>query len=249
MASRAHMFASECHGLVLAAGAAKRLSAYPKPFVWWQGSFLVERAVSLLLESGLASVTLVAREEHLEPLKDIPLFRQLQRQRKLTLVAPPIAADSGLAASLKTGFFSFWERASLEARGLVVHQVDRPFVRPLHIQRLLQGVEQMKQNDSKVPVGISQWRDTCQPPAFLPRHIGSAIQELNGDQGLKVLLRQGLESVVVDQQLTESDEHFATDCDVPNDLRWLRSFPEGDPVLRFAGFRGVGAVATSDPPK
>ena len=152
------------------------------------GETLVERAVRIAAEAGLAPVMVVVRAED--------ELASALRQRGCEVVVNALA-DEGMARSIRCGV----ERArELGAVGAVVMSCDQVMLRAEHLVRLCVEADRVTGSGYAGKVGI---------PAYFPAASFEALMELRGDVGARELLRGA--AVVVDERL-------ALDVDTEADL-------------------------------
>lgn len=174
-------------GGVLAAGRASRLRGHLKPFLWWQGGYLLEHAIRVLQDAGALHVILVMRPEHHRMVADVRSIRHAQRTGLVSVVNP---TGEGLSHSVQTLYQAFEKFVLLtrprhlgpdDVSSLILHQVDRPHVRPTHIRKLaeLRCTSAGYQEDAHMV-----------PPLKLPCGLAKIVSELKADQGMGALLRQ-----------------------------------------------------------
>ncbi len=204
-------------GGILAAGRAERLG-FSKSFVKFQSEFLIERAVRMFLSSAVDNIIVAARACELDSMREIELLRDLEDQGSLRFVVPEPGALLG--ASLQTLY------GAMECSALVVHQVDRPFVPWQWIDRLCDRYLQLRQELDSEYVVATVFRGCLMPPALLPRGLQHVIASLDGDMGLRDLLREQKLKHVREEydfvlKVEERDLGFGFDLDTPEDLRLL----------------------------
>ena len=204
-------------GGILAAGRAERLGV-SKSFVKFQSEFLIERAVRMFLSSSVDNIIIAARSCELDSMRAIELIKRLEEEGQLRFVVP--APGAMLGASLQSLY------GALEGSALVVHQVDRPFVPWQWIDRLCDRYLQLRQELGSEYVVATVFDGCLMPPVLLPFGLQHVIASLDGDLGLRDLLReQKLKHVREDYDLVlkagERGLGFGFDLDTPEDLRLL----------------------------
>lgn len=181
------------------------------------GETLLERAVRVAAEAGLAPVIVVVRAED-------GLATGL-RERGCEVVVNALA-DEGMAASIRCGV----ERArALGVVGAVVMSCDQVALRAEHLVRLCAEVDRVTGSGYAGKVGI---------PAYFPAASFDALMELQGDVGARELLR-GAAAVV--------DEGLGLDVDTEADVEVLRGRRELSPArtARVKSVRVCGAPTPS----
>ena len=177
--------------VVLAAGASRRLGR-PKQMVVVGGEMLVERAVRVAMEAGLAPVIVVVRAGS--------GFGAGLEERGCFLVENALA-EEGMASSIRCGV-----RAAVgwEAEGVVVMTCDQVGVTAGHLRELCGEAGRVTGSGYAGRVGI---------PAYFPAESFGELMALEGDVGARELLR-GAAAVVA--------EELALDVDTEEDLRVAR---------------------------
>ncbi len=179
--------------VVLAAGASTRLGR-PKQSVVMGGETLVERAVRVAREAGLAPVIVVVRE------LDRAMY-ELQ-ERGCLLVLNGEAAE-GMAASIRCGV-RVADR--LKADGAVVMACDQVLLRAEHLRALCAEPGRVTASEYAGRRGV---------PAYFPAAVFGALMELRGDVGAREMLREAA---------TVVDERLAVDVDTEADVERARAF-------------------------
>lgn len=184
----------ECAGLLLAAGAGRRMGK-PKALVEFDGEPLVRRALRALVEGGCGPIRVVLGARAVDA-------RALLPDPSIAVVAEDWA--TGMGASLKAGL-----RALPEADAVLVHLVDLPRVGGNVIARL---VEQT----SPDVVARASYDGEPGHPVLFGRHWWEEIAEsARGDRGARDWLRTR-----DDLRLVEcGDIGSGFDADTPEDLK------------------------------
>jgi CTP:molybdopterin cytidylyltransferase MocA len=172
----------------------------------------------MFLSSAVDKIIVAARACELDSMRAIELLRNLEDQGLLRFVVPEPGALLG--ASLQTLY------GAMEGSALVVHQVDRPFVPWQWIDRLCERSLRLRQELESDFVVASVFAGCLMPPALLPCGLQHVIASLDGDMGLRDLLReQKLKHVREEYDLVLKVEErglgFGFDLDTPEDLRLL----------------------------
>jgi nicotine blue oxidoreductase len=179
-------------GLVLAAGEGRRLGT-PKSVLEVGGRRLVDRAVDVLHEAGLADVVVVAGARSL----DVPGAR---------VVDNPDWA-SGMGSSLGAGL------AAMPAEGdaVVVMLVDTPGLGPTVVRRLIAA------HDKGAKVVVATYDGEPRNPVLLAREHWAEVGRLAaGDVGARAFLSAYPELVTY---VECGDVGDPSDVDTPEDLR------------------------------
>jgi molybdenum cofactor cytidylyltransferase len=153
--------------VVLAAGASSRLGR-AKQTVVLGGETLVERAVRVAMEAGLAPVIVVVRED------GEMAAGMRERGCEVVLNGEP---SEGIASSIRCGV----ERARrLGADGILLMTCDQVGVRAEHLRSLCGQGDRVAGSGYAGGIGI---------PAYFPAASFGELLELRGDVGARGLLR------------------------------------------------------------
>ena len=178
--------------IVLAAGASRRLGR-AKQTVVLGGESLVERAVRVALEAGLAPVIVVGGAEG-------EFAAELAKSGCEVVVNGQ--ASEGVASSIRCGV----ERArALPVDGAVLMTCDQVALRAEHLRALSSEAGRITGSSYEGKVGI---------PAYFPAASFGALLELRGDVGARDLLRDAFAVV---------DEGLGLDIDTEEDLERARA--------------------------
>jgi len=175
--------------IVLAAGASTRLGRAKQTLVLG-GETLVERAVRVAREAGLAPVVVVVAEAAAWTQS----LGSHSRGAQGCIVALNAEASEGMAASIRCGV-----QAAQPVEGAVVMTCDQPALLPGHLRALCAEPATVTGSGYAGRVGV---------PAYFPAASFRALRALRGDVGARELLRTA--RVVVDESLaldvdTEAD--------------------------------------------
>jgi CTP:molybdopterin cytidylyltransferase MocA len=180
--------------VILAAGASRRLGR-PKQSIVLGGETLVERAVRVAMEAGLAPVIAVVRPEG-------DLGHSLQQFGAVVVLND--RADEGMAASIRLGVNI---AQMVKVGGAVVMTCDQVALRPEHLRALCEEPKRVTASEYAGRKGV---------PAYFPATSFAELMKLEGDAGARELLR-AVAAVV--------DEYLALDVDTEEDLakaeRWV----------------------------
>jgi CTP:molybdopterin cytidylyltransferase MocA len=180
-------------GVVLAAGASRRLGR-PKQEIVLGGETLVERAVRVAMEAGLAPVVVVVAEASLiEPLQQMGATVLLNRK-----------AYEGMSTSIHAGVR--WVLGG-GASGAVVMTCDQVALRAEHLRALCAVPERVTASAYAGRKGV---------PAYFPATSFAELMNLEGDAGARELLRSS--EAVVDESLALDVD---TEEDVARAERWV----------------------------
>ena len=187
-------------GLVLAAGAGRRLGGRPKALLVHRGRPLVEHAVTTLRTAGLTRVHVV-----LGAAADV--VRETARLEGCAVVENAGWAE-GMGASLRAGLASV---AGTDARAVLVSLVDQPGIGPEAVRRVLEAYEGVDTLASAAYDGVRG-----HPVLFGAAHWAGVAKAATGDQGARGYLRAHEVRLVECGDVAE-----AYDIDVEADLRRL----------------------------
>lgn len=161
--------------VVLAAGASRRLGR-AKQTVQIGGETLLQRAIRIAAEAGLAPVIVVVRDAGVA-----------DGLRGCEVVVNELA-DEGVAASIRCGVA---RAIDLGIEGVVVMACDQVLLPAEHLRELRSESNRVTGSGYAGKVGI---------PAYFPKDIFAELMELRGDVGARELLRGA--AAVVDERLT-----------------------------------------------
>lgn len=154
----------KCAGIVLAAGASKRLGM-PKQLVEIGGETLLARAVRVVHEAELEPCLVVVSGDYDVP--DLDACTVLLNEQ----------AREGMASSIRLGVSSA-QAAGVD--GVVIVACDQPAVTTVHLRLLVAGGDE---------VVASAYAGRCGVPAYFPARVFGELMELRGDVGARELLR------------------------------------------------------------
>jgi len=160
-------------GLVLAAGAGRRLGGRPKALLSHRGRPLVEHAVTTLRAAGLARVHVVLGAA-------AGVVRQRARLEGCVVVENTGWAE-GMGASLRAGLAS---AAGTDARAVLVSLVDQPGIGPEAVRRVLGAYEGVDTLASAAYDGVRG-----HPVLFGAAHWAGIAKAATGDQGARGYLK------------------------------------------------------------
>ncbi len=179
--------------IILAAGASTRLGQ-PKQLVELGGERLLERAVRLAREAGLAPVIVVVGARAAEIIAQCDL-------REAQIVRCERWAE-GMGQAVSAGIAAV---AETNAASAMVLTSDMPFITPAHLQALSKRRNEVRASGYAGHKGV---------PAHFPRHVFGELLRLEGDSGARDLL-QAAPSVDLGED--------ALDIDTPEDLSKARA--------------------------
>jgi CTP:molybdopterin cytidylyltransferase MocA len=151
--------------VVLAAGASTRLGE-PKQLIVIDGETLLERAVRIALEAGLAPVIVVVQ--------DATLIETLQAHGAQVLLNRKFY--EGMSTSIHAGVR--WA-GGMKVDGVVLMTCDQPGVTAGHLQDLSAQPESIAGSGYAGKIGI---------PAYFPSSRFGELMKLSGDAGARELL-------------------------------------------------------------
>ena len=174
----------KCGGLILAAGASKRLG-HPKQLVRLGNETLLDRSVRIAREAGCEPVVVVlgASEDQI---------RDQCRLQDVLIVSHPAWAE-GMGTTLSRGVQAFED-----VQGILVMTCDMPAVTADHLRTLVASEQ----------VAASSYGGRNGVPAYFPRDQFPKLLELKGDIGARELLQfaQGVELPGGELDIDTSDD-------------------------------------------
>jgi molybdenum cofactor cytidylyltransferase len=186
-------------GLVLAAGASRRMGSVDKLLLPVEGAPMIRRVVRIALAAGLAPVVVVT------PSPAGSVGRALEGLA-VRLVENE-NAKQGLSSSLRRGL----DEVPDQARGVVVLLGDMPWVSPNTVGALVSAFDQVGGQSPCVPVRGGRWGNpVLWPAAFVPE-----MRTLEGDRGARPLLDLHADRVC---EVPVDDEGIHRDLDTPADM-------------------------------
>jgi molybdenum cofactor cytidylyltransferase len=194
------------HTIILAAGASRRFGS-PKQLVRWEGQVLIQRVVAAATELTGAAVSIVLGANAAEVASNLP--------PSSASILINRGWEEGIASSIRTGV----SRLPGACDGVLILLADQPLVGGNNLRRLMLAWQRQPRS-----IVASHYGATTGVPAIFPRWCFSALGELRGDQGARMLIRR-YDDHVVRMSLPEA----AVDIDYPEDLLELRQ-PEEDPA-------------------
>jgi nicotine blue oxidoreductase len=198
-------------GVLLAAGAGRRLGGRPKALLAYRGGLLVEHAARVLRDGGCEIVHVV-----------LGAGAQAVRARATglgwcTLVDNPGWAE-GMGSSVRAGLESL---AGTDARAAVISLVDQPGIGPGVVARLLSS------GGSPGSLAAASYDGSRgHPVLFGADHWPAVIASARGDHGARGYLRERENAITL---VECGDIASPGDIDTPADLRLL-SEPGNDPA-------------------
>jgi CTP:molybdopterin cytidylyltransferase MocA len=186
------------HVLVLAAGAARRFGS-PKQLARLGGESLLQRAVARATEVAGQSVSVVLGAHAADI---VPLLRH--SAANVVIIR---GWEEGLASSLRAGVTQL--PAGTEA--VLVTLADQVAVTGFDLKRLIEAWH--RQPDWIIAASYGGGTGV---PAIFPAHAFSALQELRGDVGARLVLHR-----MADRCVRVAMPNAAIDIDTPEDLQQI----------------------------
>jgi CTP:molybdopterin cytidylyltransferase MocA len=165
------MVASSSAGIILAAGASRRMGE-PKQLLPLHGRPLLEAALAAACDSHLDEVVVVLGDHADE-------IRRSVRLGRARVVLNPAYAE-GMSTSLRAGIASLDRRV---ARAVVILG-DQPDISAEVVNRLLET-----QAASGLPAAALSFDGLLHPPVVLARELWGEVAALEGDVGCRALVR------------------------------------------------------------
>lgn len=190
-------------GLVLAAGASRRMGQANKLLQPWRGEALVRHAVRAMVNSGAAPVGLVVghqAEVVIRATGDLPVM----------IVYNP-EFDEGMASSLRTGLHALPD----EVDGVLVALGDMPQVNAQDLRRLQDAYDPAEGRAICVPT----YQGRRGNPVLLGRELFAELKRLEGDRGARRLIAAHEELVV---EVAVEGPGVLLDVDTPTALERLQ---------------------------
>ena len=190
---------SVIHGLLIAAGASRRLGQ-PKQLVNYRGKYLINHATDQLISSDLNDLKIVlgCKSETIAPLID-----------SQTVVWINEKWESGMGSSICLGV----EKLNDDVDAVLVSLVDQFYMTSTVINLL---IDEFNNNPDKLIV--SQYSNGIYgPPAIFPRRLFDDLKVLEGDRGAGKSIKSEL-SNNPDQVIVVNFEKGHLDIDTPEDL-------------------------------
>jgi molybdenum cofactor cytidylyltransferase len=192
-------------GVILAAGASRRMGQ-PKQLLDVGGRPLLEKVVAAACAARLDHVVVVlgARAEEIEASVDFGRARVVLNPEH----------EQGMSTSLRAGIASLAPEVS---RALVILG-DQPDINAALLDRLLD-----LQVASGLPAAALSFEGLLHPPMVLTRELWAGLEALEGDVGLRAVVRAHPELVAALR--AEQPGGHPIDIDTPEDFQRLGSQP------------------------
>jgi molybdenum cofactor cytidylyltransferase len=187
--------------ILLAAGRSSRMGR-AKQLIDWHGVPLVRHVAQQALAADLAGLTVVVGAQAAE-------VRQALAGLALTIVENPQFA-AGQATSLAAGLSAL----PADCAAALVLLVDQPLITPALINDLLTAYR-ADPADALIPQVDGQPGN----PVILSAALFPELQELQGDEGARAVLRRPGRRVT---RLACRDSAYIRDCDTPDQLAALQ---------------------------
>ena len=190
-------------GVVLAAGASSRMGS-PKQLLDLNGVPMLQRIVAATCASRVDEVVVVlgAEADRIRDAVEIGCARIVLNQHH---------AD-GMSTSLRAGVAALGD----DVERVVIILGDQPDVEPAVIDRLLDAHEL-----SGLPAAALDFDGLLHPPVVLARELWPRIDELQGDVGLRQLLRQDPDRVA--RIRASRPRSHPVDIDTPDDAALFKA--------------------------
>ena len=168
----------DIYAIILAAGGSRRFGGI-KQLLEFDGKSLLKRAVET------ANKALNYRVKLVLGIKPNKLQREVDGYD--IEVVNNRNWENGISSSIKAGINTLPENC----KAVLIILCDQPLINESHLQML---IETWKQNNEKIIV--STFADTVGVPAIFPRKFFTALLDLKGDYGAKVVIEKNLDMVI-----------------------------------------------------
>jgi molybdenum cofactor cytidylyltransferase len=196
-------------GIILAAGSASRFHG-PKQLLEWHGEPLVQTVVRTAINSGLSPVYVIIgayEEEMRETLSKMPEFYR----GEMIIVHNP-GWSKGQSTSIRSGL----DALKPDIDGVVFLLADQPLI-PVRLVQHLQDVRAKRRSWIVAP----RFQGRRANPVLFGRELFSALREIQGDQGGRVLLEDPSSYPV--EWVDWDDPGLIVDIDSVDDLNSLQN--------------------------
>jgi molybdenum cofactor cytidylyltransferase len=194
------------HGVVLAAGAGRRMGRRPKLLLAHEGRTIIEHSVGAVLAAGLER-TVVVLGHKADTIRRI-LTAAWPDRPDLRLVENPDYL-SGQAGSIRAGLLA------TSAHGVLFHLADQPLVGPGVIRGLVQAYLAGPEAPAVVAPTCGGRRGN---PVLIDRRLFPLLLSLTGDRGPGALLPDYAAATI----LVDAGPEVLMDIDTPDDYDGLR---------------------------
>lgn len=202
-------------GVVMAAGAGRRLGNVPKTLLQRDGEPLLLRQVRLLTEAG-AGIVVVVLGHHADRVSAV-----LERAR--SAATPPIdprrllwtinpTPDDGTGSSLRCGLAAL----PADLSTWLIALGDQPLLEAADVRAILQA---WMQRPAGTDLVVPQHADRLGHPIVFGRPVRDAVVRGHGGQGIREWRRAHPDGVLV---LPVAHARYTTDVDTPADLARLQ---------------------------
>jgi molybdenum cofactor cytidylyltransferase len=162
--------------IVLAAGASRRLG-HPKQLLMHGDETMIERAIRLANEAGVAPVIAVLGAYH-------DLIREAVRLSNFTPVINS-AWNEGISTSIRTGLGALLA-SDPQTPGALILACDQPRLSAEHLSAMLD----VFCAQAAPSIVASAYQGVLGIPAVFPREVFAELHALRGDKGARLLLMQ-----------------------------------------------------------
>ena len=187
--------------IVLAAGSSVRFGS-PKQLAEFQGKSLIQIAIDVANSSKADYVFLVLGNSSSEILEKLRLGR-----------AQPVFNmnfEQGISTSIKSGVANLPD----DSTGLIIMVADQPYLTSRHLDMLIERFLQSPENI----IALSSHGE-ARNPVIIPYEMIPALQELEGDEGARALVKNNPETIL----LEVSDPKVFADVDTKASLLKLEN--------------------------
>ncbi|AZS15876.1 nucleotidyltransferase family protein [Paenibacillus lutimineralis] len=204
------MLHNRVHGIYLAAGQSSRMGVNKLKLRLGDMS-LGSYALHAAINSNLDYVWVIAGDAGADWI-DSSFFEEPMKRKWSAIYCPE--ASKGQAYSLRCGIEA---AISMETAAVMIFLADQPLVTSEMINELLQRYDKESAYDRSVNYVASASDGLPRPPVIFGQRMYPDLLRLQGDQGARYLIRQGIQGIC----LEFDDPDLFMDVDTEEDYRFL----------------------------